>query len=177
MKSTTVNAVAAAITKVAKATGVPVMWLAAFARIESNFNPYAVNGQSRGLFQMQKGAWEDTQKFVRLPSYDKYWQEPFYNTLSAAVYIKINLDRLARYGYNASSEPRWIYLAHQQGVAGLLDLLAAASGQEVENPRVTREAMKGNRAPGSLLTYDLRTFYENWMEYLTPYFDGDPFTL
>jgi soluble lytic murein transglycosylase-like protein len=167
--------VAEALIRASQTTGISLAWLVAFARIESNFNPRATNGSSRGLFQMQEAAWTEAAEVVSLPQYTAGWMDPVANALAAAAYIRLNLRQLSHYGLNAEVEPRWIYLAHQQGAAGLNELVRLSRGENVSTHFVTDKKMRRNVAPGSKATTDRVEFYRNWMLHLANYFDGNPF--
>lgn len=170
MKRSTVAKVARAIARASEEFSIPSSWLIAFAKIESNFNPVATNGSSRGLFQMQQAAWHDANEVAKLGDYMTYWDDPTENARAAAAYMNINMIRLAKRGINAYLEPRWLYLAHQQGVSGLSELIRVSEGSQ-SNGIVTREAMLRNPAPGFSKTDDHKLFYENWMQHLYPYFN------
>jgi hypothetical protein len=175
MATKNADEVAAALIRASRSTAIPLTWLVAFAKIESNFNPSATNGRSKGLFQMQSDAWNEASSVVPLGDYDTNWRDPFQNALAAAGYITLNLKELRRYGMDAFSEPRWIYMAHQQGAAGLNELVQLSYGKEVSTTFVTEKKMLGNTAPGSSATTDRVKFYNNWMNHLANYFDGNPF--
>jgi hypothetical protein len=145
-------------------------WLVAFAYLESGFDQYAINGVSRGLFQMQEGAWSDAKKLVVLPDYNRYWADSGWNALAAAAYMRLNLMALAEHALNAEEEPRWLYLAHQQGVSGLVYLIDKSKGKHVNKQVVTDQAMRRNPTPGYAVTVDPAEFYSNWMTYLQRYF-------
>lgn len=171
MTSEKVNRIAAALLAASRELKIPVEWLVSFARIESNFNPLATNGSSRGLFQIQKPAWMDARVFVNLPDYEDNWQDPYWNALAACAYIRQNLIWLSKKGHDATANPRWIYLAHQQGAGGLSELINLNSGLAFEDLEyVTAEKMLRNPAPGFGITTDRIKFYNNWMKHLEKYF-------
>jgi hypothetical protein len=158
-----------AMQRVSLETGVPLNWLVTIAFIESSLNPKAINGQSRGLFQIQRAAWQDSSSKKSLPDYNKFWHDPYWNALAAATYIQLNIAQLRDKGLDAIDEPRWIYLAHQQGVTGLVYLERVSRGENQEQI-VSDEAMRRNPAPGYDVTVEPRQFYLNWMDYLRSYF-------
>jgi hypothetical protein len=161
--------IASAFIKVSRDMDVPARWLLSFARIESRFNPTATNGSSRGLFQFQKGAWNDASRLVRLKSYDTHWSDPLESTKAAAAYMLINIGQLSKLGLDARREPRWLYLAHQQGVAGLVDLKLASERKRYKG-LVSAAKMLANPTPGYSKTTIASEFYRNWMSYLKNYF-------
>jgi hypothetical protein len=154
---------------VAKDTHIPVKWLTAFAYIESNFDPKAINGSSKGLFQMQKAAWGDAAIQTHLPAFERSWSDPYWNALAAATYMRINADALMREGIDVSAEPSYLYMAHQQGVAGLIYLVKATHGYEGKQI-VTNRAMICNTAPGTEVTTNPSEFLQNWLTYLSQFF-------
>jgi hypothetical protein len=166
------NEVVRAIAIAAQEQRVPLTWLLGFALIESGFNPNATNGQSRGLFQMQPSAWLDASKMVPLPPYDEYWMDPLSNARAAAAYLKISAQSLAKRGIK-TVDPRHLYMAHQQGVSGFIELFQAFnSGVEPVNPITKDRSLLGNKPPGYKRTTLRGVFYSNWMEHLQKYFPG-----
>jgi hypothetical protein len=161
--------IAEAILKAADDLKVPAKWLVAFARIESNFNPLATNGSSRGLFQLQEAAWDDASKLVKLPNYIDSWMDPVENAKAAAAYVRINYSQLKRKGLDASLHPEYIYLAHQQGIAGFLEIKRVAEGGR-DLGRIPSDRLWRNPAPGSSRTTNPVVFYHNWMSYLRKFF-------
>lgn len=161
--------IAKAFYRVSRDMDVPTNWLMSFARIESSFDMNATNGSSRGLFQFQPAAWQDASKHVALRDYDRYWNDPYENAKAAAAYMKINISQLAKRGLDARSEPRWLYLAHQQGVGGLTEMISLSRGGR-DNGIITREKMRRNKPPGYDPTTSPVKFYHNWMSYLSKYF-------
>jgi hypothetical protein len=158
-----------AIKRAADRMELPVKWLVAFAFIESRFNRLAINGSSKGLFQMQPAAWADARQLVVLPDFSTNWLDPYWNALAAAAYMRLNMRQLKAMGLDVSSEPRWLYMAHQQGAAGLISLVHHAQGLDCKLV-VKAEAMRRNPAPGTAPTTDALSFYNNWMSYLEPFF-------
>jgi hypothetical protein len=161
--------VASALAQAAVDTELPVLWLVAIAEIESRFNPLAVNGKSKGLMQMQEAAWNDVSKLFYLPPYNEAWSDPEWNAMAGAGYMLLTLDRLNAFGLDARKEPRWLYLAHQQGATGLNYLLQSSKGVVGER-KVGPEALLRNPVPGKRPTDDPKLFYEQWMEHLARYF-------
>jgi hypothetical protein len=158
-----------AIKRAADRFDLPVKWLVSMAYIESSFNPLAINGQSKGLFQMQAGAWQDAGRLVVLPDYSNHWSDPSWNALAAAAYVRTNCVALRNYGIDPTVEPRWLYLAHQQGAAGVAYLINASKGRQ-GNKVVSSQKMLRNPAPGYAPTDDPVQFYKNWMAHLEQFF-------
>jgi hypothetical protein len=161
-----------AIAKAAQETRVPLLWLLGFAKIESNYDPHATNGGSRGLFQMQEPAWRDAGKIIPLPDYESNWMDPLSNARAAAAYLKISMNSLRNRGVD-TVDPRHLYLAHQQGVSGFIELFRAHnSGVEPEKSVIRDTALMGNKPPGFKRTANRAQFYRNWMTYLVEFFPG-----
>lgn len=158
-------AIIKALMTVSKEVEVPVGWLMSFAHIESNYDNLAVNGRSRGLFQVQPAAWAHASEYVRLPSYNSNVWDPYWNATAAATYILINYWTLRKRGYNVDANPQWVYLAHQQGAFGAMELIDASRGVK-STSYVSTEKMWRNRAPGTTRTTNKVRFYRNWMAYL-----------
>jgi hypothetical protein len=159
-----------AMMRAATKTGVPMNWLVAFARIESNFNPDARNGSHRGLFQFDVIAWNECRENEQsLIDYERGVWDVYQQSLAAATYMKINARRLAAYGINAIDNPEMLYLAHQQGAAGAAELWKADKGEH-RGLYVTAEKMLRNPAPGSKPTIDQVAFFHSWKSYLEPMF-------
>jgi hypothetical protein len=120
---------------------------------------------------MGRDAWNEAQNAIGpLPPFLRYWVDPFSNALAAAGYVLINQRRLLKAGLEVDEEPRWLYLAHQQGAGGLMDLINVHEGNRWQGV-ITRSAMLRNTPPGYEKTSDPKSFYQNWMDYLRPYFD------
>jgi hypothetical protein len=164
------------ILNASRMTGLDRSFLISVAKIESNLNPKAINGASKGLFQMQKLAWDEVASQYGLPSYSKNWHNPKWNAIAGAAYMLKNLQGLQRLGLEAASRPSWVYLSHQQGLAGAAELIRTCElGEELPpNPKVTVQAMLRNPAPGGVKTADRCLFYRQWMRYLeTVFADSD----
>lgn len=159
-----------AVAYASKVTAIPVNQLATVVQIESRGNPMAVNGKSKGLFQVQPGAWDESAEWLRKRGVDiGTWSsnvfKPEQNALAGAAYMKINMDRLKALGYTGPLTPAVLYLAHQQGAGGFVELWRANQGLgPVKKPLVTEEAMKGNPPQdGKGVTTDKAEFYRRWM--------------
>lgn len=160
-----VTTVEDAIVAAAKEAGVDVATLRGFAKIESNLRANAVNGSSRGLMQMQPAAWADASKVVpNLPSYDKAVFDPLQNARAGAAYLKLNSRALLKNGFDGDISPAVLYLAHQQGAAGFMELWRASKGLPSKTNYVTAAAMRGNPPPdGKGVTVSKKEFYERWI--------------
>lgn len=136
-----------------------------FASIESNFNPKAVNGSSRGLMQMQPNAWADARKILPdLPSYEDGVFDARSNARAGIAYIKSNARAIRRLGYTGDFTPAVAYMAHQQGAAGFVELWKAASGLPSSTKYVKDESMVRNPPPdGKGATTDKKEFFTRWM--------------
>jgi len=155
----------AAITDAANATGIPRAWLLGFARLESGLNPRAVNGSSKGLMQIQPRAWKDVQDID--PSVGAYAQgvfSPKMNALVGARYLALNRDRIQKKGYTGAITPAVLYLAHQQGADGFIELWRASEGMPAQTKYVTAEKMTRNPPQdGGGPTTDKAQFYRRWL--------------
>jgi hypothetical protein len=119
-----------AINDAFEATGVPVAWLTAIARRESDFNPLNVTGQYKGLFQLNDEDW-------RLYGAGSIWN-PRDNALAAAKKMKVEADQYAReIGHYPSLLE--FYMLHQQGPGGARNHFANPDGSAVANMFNTQE--------------------------------------
>lgn len=156
------------IKSAAAKAGVDGDMMVGFAKIESQLNPRAANGQSRGLMQVQPRTWEYIAKFEpSLGSYENVW-DPYLNALAGAVYAKMNIRAIRGYkGWeSAPINAAHLYMAHQQGVAGFMELWNASQGR-VTTSYVTMEKMEKNPPQDRKgVTYNKALFYERWMAVL-----------
>lgn len=144
--------------------GVPEKTLEGFARIESGMSNNAVNGSSRGLFQMQPAAWADASRIVPLGDYETNWSDPVQNALAGGAYLKANERTLRRLGYDGPFTPAVLYLAHQQGAGGFMELYSASKGREPTTNYVSDEKMRRNPPPdGRGVTTNKAEFFRRWM--------------
>jgi soluble lytic murein transglycosylase-like protein len=150
---------------VADQMGIDRNLLLGMAKIESNFNAAAVNGSSRGLLQMQPAAWTDAKQVLPdLPDYKGNVFDPVHNARAGAAYLKINMRRLTRAGFKDTMSPAVLYLAHQQGSGGFIELWRAFKGLSATTNYVTDKAMRGNPPQDGLgVTTDKATFYRRWI--------------
>jgi hypothetical protein len=177
--------VQSAIANAAMITGVNSSLLLGFAKLESNLNPSASNpdfekkpdfyskyprGGSRGLMQMQDAAWTESAALLKkrfgviIGDFTTSWDDPTANALAGAAYLKINSERLVRYGYLGPLTPAILYLAHQQGAGGFIELWRISQGRKVVTNYVTPVAMKGNPpADGQGVTTDKKEFFLRWL--------------
>lgn len=154
-----------AIAAAAKESGISEATLQRFAQIESRGNPNAVNGSSRGLMQMQPGAWADAAKFISLPRYMDGVFDPLANARAGAAYIRNNEKVLKRLGYTGPWDAAHMYLAHQQGAGGLLNMWRAANGGKgvLSTENMLRNPPQDKRG----LTTDPVEFYKRWVAVAT----------
>jgi hypothetical protein len=156
-----------AIQQAADEAGLPFEVLRGFAKIESNFNPKAANGSSRGLMQMQPGAWADVKSLVPgLPRYEEGVFDPLQNARAGAAYIKLNQRRLRKAGYTGELSPAVAYLAHQQGAGGFIELWRASLGNVPPTTNyVGTQQMRGNPPQdGKGVTYKKKEFFDRWLK-------------
>lgn len=154
-----------AIANASSRTGVPIDILTPIARIESGFDPKAVKGESRGLFQIQPGAWSDVRgQHPDIPPYLPAVWDPVWNAVVAGFYVRQNMRTLTRIGYRGPLDGPAIYLAHQQGAGGLTELYNfAVLGIVPKKSVVTKAALLSNPAPdGKGPTADKAAFYRRW---------------
>lgn len=154
-----------AIANASQQIGIPINVLKGFVHIESRGRSNAVNGSSRGLFQMQPAAWQDAKKIVpTLGDYNASWADPVQNALAGAAYIKVNQQVLTKLGYSGAITPAVLYLAHQQGAAGFTELYKISQGLNPRTNYVTTEKMLRNPPPdGRGPTTNKKEFYDRWM--------------
>jgi len=162
--------VAAAIANAALVTGVNSSILNTFVKIESNGNPSAMNGSSRGLLQVQPAAWREAaawlqaRKGVRIGTWEQASLNAHDNALAGAAYIQINSDRLRSLGYQGPLTPAVLYMAHQQGAGGFVELWTISNGGNPKTNHVTVRKMTENPPQDRLgVTTDKATFYRRWM--------------
>lgn len=160
------NDVQGIIRAVADQLGVSQKLMLGFARIESNFNPRATNGSSKGLFQIQPAAWADAKALLPdLPNYEAGVFDPRENSRAAATYIKIVERRLRRFGMTGEISPSQLYLAYQQGAGGLVDLWKRSNDPAYQMRYVTERTMAANPPQDGLgTTKDPVAFYRRWLK-------------
>lgn len=160
---------AAAIAHAAVVSGVPASTLAVMASIESGGNPSAVNGSSRGLFQMQPASWAEAsewllKKGINIGSWADRVLDAESNAMAAAAYFQLNSSRLRSLGFTDPVTPAVLYVAHQQGAAGFMELWKTSKGMPVHTHWVTPEKMSGNKPQdGGPPTTDKKEFFTRWM--------------
>jgi hypothetical protein len=163
-----------ALNSAARLEGVPAGLLIGMAKIESNLDASAKNGSSRGLLQFQPDAWDTASRYVKgLGPYDKNVWDPYQNARAGAGLLKANLKRLGTLGYPGSPSAAVLYLAHQQGADGFMELHNAANGVPPgSHPKVSAKHMSRNPPPDVLVngkwrsgpvTTDPAEFYKRWM--------------
>lgn len=110
------------------------------AKVNRNPNLYKIssrNGSSRGLMQIQPGAWLDSQKWlkshapsVRLGDYDSNVYVPSQNILAGVVYAAINKEWMEKHGVPVN--PETLYISHNQGLGFWRGTRTNISGQSAE---------------------------------------------
>lgn len=153
--------IGAAIRAAAVEFGINPDDLTKFAKIESNFNPRAVNGSSRGLMQMQPAAWSDASKVTGLRPYNEAVWDPVENARAGAAYIKFNERTLRKLGYSGPWDAAHMYLAHQQGAGGLMNMWAAANGKP--SKLSADNMLKNPPQDGRGSTTNPKDFYNRWV--------------
>jgi hypothetical protein len=154
----------AAIDNAVSETGVSKAFMQTMAKIESNNNPNATNKSgAKGLYQFMPGTAEqygiDGQEF-----------DPKASALAAAKLAMDNKKALERAGIEASDEN--LYLAHQQGAQGVIDLYKADKTGERMSKRARRN-MTANLPPN----FEVNSpgdFLEGWKEHYRKKSVGDP---
>lgn len=166
--------VVSAIANAALKTGVNSSILMGMAGIESNFDPSASNGKSVGLLQLQPAAWGEAKswladKGVVIGSWATQARNPEQNALAGAAYVQINLSRLKRLGYTGPVTPAVVYLAHQQGADGFMELWRASAGLPAgSRVFVSPEALRRNPPPdGGGAVKDKGDFFRRWIAVAT----------
>lgn len=164
------DTVVQAISDAARITGVSASTLTGMVSIESRGNPAAVNGSSHGLMQVQPAAWLEAADWLRaktgkdIGSWTANSLVASFNALAGAAYVQINSARLKASGFTDPITPQVLYLAHQQGAAGFVELWRAATGRKPVTAYVTDAKMLGNPPQdGQGATTDKRRFYQRWM--------------
>lgn len=153
-----------AIRQAAVATGMPERLLRVLVHIESRGRSNAENGSSRGLMQMQPAAWVDSSRIVRLPPYHQGVWDPHLNVLAGAAYAKLNRNYLQRKGVANPEDPAKLYLAHQQGLGGFMELWQLANGIRPRTNYVTEEKMRRNPPQDRRgVTLDKKEFATRWL--------------
>lgn len=155
-----------AIRKAAAQTGEDESLLHKFMFVESRHRSNAVNGSSRGLGQVQPAAWKDASRIVALGPYASAVWDPYQNALATAAYVQINRKQLVRAGLPRVGVPE-LYLAHQQGAGGAIELWRAAQGLPARTKYVSASHLLGNPPPDGLgKTSDKGEFYRRWTTYV-----------
>jgi hypothetical protein len=112
-----------AIKQAAKVTGVNENTILSFAKLESSLNPNAKakTSSASGLFQILDGTWKDlVKKYGAKYGIDSKSDKnnPYYNAVMGAEYLKENLAGLKGYKEAGVSEDTALYMAHFLGLGG-----------------------------------------------------------
>lgn len=111
-------------------------------------DPKAVsqNGSSHGLFQIQQKTWEGVLRNNGLSQ--PGWSERYdaaANTKIACLLTKENAESVKQMGYSQPIDGRILYLVHQQGPAGAVEIY-----QRANKLPVSRSVIKGARLEDNL---------------------------
>jgi hypothetical protein len=155
----------AALREAATRTGLDYNVLRGFAVIESNLDHQAQAGSSRGLMQIQPAAWQDIQQLdPSVGSYNAGVFDAKTNAYVGARYLKLNERRLKKMGFTDPITPAVLYLAHQQGAGGFMELWRTANGLPVRTNYVSIEKMRKNPPQdGQGVTTDKAEFHRRWL--------------
>jgi len=160
------SVVADAIRKASMETGVSEALLTKFVNIESRGNSRAANGRSRGLTQFQPAAWQHASTRRDLGPYATAVWDPYANAMAGAIYSQINEESLRRKGFTDPFTVGVLYLAHQQGADGFLELWKHSKGLPYRTKYVTEEKMRRNPPQdGKGVTLDKGEFARRWLAY------------
>jgi hypothetical protein len=151
-------------------TGTSLSILQPMVSVESNGNPFASNGSSRGLLQVQPAAWAEAADWLRrvknvvIGTWAKSAYSARDNALAGAAYLQINIGRLKTLGYTGPISPAVLYLAHQQGAGGFIELWKVSRGDVVKTNYVSGVKMSGNPPQDKRgVTTDRKQFFDRWM--------------
>lgn len=143
----------------------------AFARIESDLDPLAVNGEFRGLFQISEEVWNDMSPLVRSKTgrvvkgyMQGGWQDPMDNAYIAAQYMLENEKSSRAYGYRGPWDATAMYMAHQQGAKGFAEIwMAAQTGSVLTGSRL-RNVLNNPPQDNLGATSNPREFVARWSD-------------
>jgi LAS superfamily LD-carboxypeptidase LdcB len=160
----------AAIKQAAKMTGMNEQTMINFAKLESSLNPNAKakTSSASGLFQLIDSTWKELvdkhgKKYGMPPDADK--NNPFYNSLMAGEYAKVNLAKLKGYKEGGVEEDTALYMAHFLGLGGANKFFAQlnkspdAPVETAVSPSsfsTNQSLMKGKTVSGLLATMDAK---------------------
>ena len=137
----------AIVDKAAIAHGQDPHLMETMMQIESAGNPYAVSSTGAvGLFQFTSGTGKQygiTNRF-----------DPVQNANAAAQLLSDNAAALRRAGYTPT--PDLLYLTHQQGVGGVIQMLETSSGKRSGVSDAVRKNMQANYGDMAAGDYILR---------------------
>jgi len=104
-------------------------FLTKMATIESQFNPYAKNGQFIGAFQLGKDHHKGDKDLAYNPARAAAYLYDFFANKMSGLY---DANKHLKTAVKQFGEPTLYYLAHNQGKAGAVRILYAAIGKEKE---------------------------------------------
>jgi hypothetical protein len=136
--------------KINNSYGLPPGYLNRTAYIESSFNPNANNGVSRGEFQ-----------FTNATAGQYGLKNPFDPLASADAAARLAVDNQKFLAHGLGREPTAgeLYLAHQQGAAGALNLLSHPDSPATDI--VGRQAVVGNGGNANMTAQQFANLWTN----------------
>lgn len=153
------------IEKEARAAGVSPSIMQRMLKIENpRRDPRAVskNGSSHGLFQIQQKTWEGVLRNNRLtePGWDKRYDAAS-NAKIACLLTRENAESIRKMGYKEAIDGRILYLVHQQGPAGAMEIYQRATGRPVTKSVINGARLEDN-LPRSVTNRTPQGFAEFW---------------
>lgn len=150
--------------------GIGASALMALVAIESNFNPKAISasGNHFGLGQMSSVAWMEAQQYVNrkgmapIGSFEKEKFNPYENIRATAAYIKVNSGYLRSKGYRGPITVDVLYLAHQQGAGGFMQVYRAAKQGAKVSAEVVHNMIANPPQDGKGAARHPQEFFERW---------------
>ncbi|MBM7047582.1 hypothetical protein [Rhizobium lusitanum] len=136
--------------KINNSYGLPTGYLNRTAYIESSFNPNANNGISKGEFQ-----------FTNATAGQYGLKNPFDPLASADAAARLAVDNQKFLAHGLGREPTAgeLYLAHQQGAAGALNLLSHPDAPATDI--VGRQAVVGNGGSANMTAQQFANLWTN----------------
>jgi hypothetical protein len=136
--------------KINNSYGLPAGYLNRTAYIESSFNPNANNGISKGEFQ-----------FTNATAGQYGLKNPFDPMASADAAARLAVDNQKFLAHGLGREPTAgeLYLAHQQGAAGALNLLSHPDSPATDI--VGRQAVVGNGGSANMTAQQFANLWTN----------------
>lgn len=125
-------------------------------------NAVSKNGSSHGLFQIQKKTWEGVLRNngLKEPQWSSVY-DPAANAKIACLLTKENIDLIRRYGYTGEIDGRILYLVHQQGPTGAMEIYQRANGLPVKYKVIAGKRLEDN-LPSSVSDRSADGFAKYW---------------